>query len=160
AFSGKPVSSELKTSLRTKPSSSTTAVRPPIAGPEDDDLDRALERTLVHEGALVLPPWTYELTPQFSYAHWDRIKDPAVRTSYNVALTFRMGLPWSSQISATLPYEYNQFRDGSSSSGLADAGFLFSKALLVESSWTPNLVGSIGWTSPTSLAGKNFSPIP
>src|SRR5262249_11352779 len=135
AFSGKPVSSELKTSLRTKPSSSTTAVRPPIAGPEDDDLDRALERTLVREGALVLPPWTYELTPQFSYAHWDRIQDPAVRNSYNAALTFRMGLPWSSQISATLPYEYNQFRDGSSSSGLADAGFLFSKSLLVESCW-------------------------
>jgi hypothetical protein len=83
-----------------------------------------------------------------------------VRDSYTAALTFRMGLPWSSQISATLPFEYNQFRDGSSSSGLADAGFLFSKALLVESDWMPNLVGSIGWTSPTSLAGKAFSPIP
>jgi hypothetical protein len=132
----------------------------PVAESADEEFDRALERTLVREGALVLPPWSYELTPQFSYAHWDKLQDPAVRNSYSAALTVRMGLPWTSQISATLPYQYNQFRDGSSSSGLADAGFLFSKALLVESSWTPNLVGSIGWTSPTSLAGKTFSPIP
>jgi hypothetical protein len=132
----------------------------PVAESADEEFDRALERTLVREGALVLPPWSYELTPQFSYAHWDKLQDPAVRNSYSAALTFRMGLPWTSQISATLPYEYNQFRDGSSSSGLADAGFLFSKALLVESDRTPNLVGSIGWTSPTSLAGKTFSPIP
>jgi hypothetical protein len=148
---GKPASPDLKTST------ATTVAQQPI-GPEDDD--RALERTLVREGALVLPPWTYELTPQFSYAHWDKVQDPTARNSYSAALTFRMGLPWTSQISATLPYEYNQFRDGSSSSGLADAGFLFSKALLTESDWTPNLVGSIGWTSPTSLAGKTFSPIP
>jgi len=143
-----------------KQSPSTTVAPPRIAAVGVENDDRALERTLVREGALVLAPWTYELAPQFSYAHWDKLQEPAIRNSYNAALTFRMGLPWSSQISATLPYEYNQFRDGSSSSGLADAGFLFSKALLVESDWTPNLVGSIGWTSPTSVAGKTLSPIP
>ena len=150
-----------QTSPGAKPIEPTRTQHPiPVTESADEEFDRALERTLVREGALVLPPWSYELTPQFSYAHWDRLQDPAVRNSYSAALTFRMGLPWTSQISATLPYEYNQFRDGSSSSGLADAGFLFSKALLVESDWTPNLVGSVGWTSPTSLAGKAFSPIP
>ena len=153
--------SAMQTSPGAKPTEPPRAQHPiPVAELADEEFDRALERTLVREGALVLPPWSYELTPQFSYAHWDKLQDPAVRNSYSAALTFRMGLPWTSQISATLPYEYNQFRDGSSSSGLADAGFLFSKALLVESDWTPNLVGSIGWTSPTSLAGKTFSPIP
>jgi hypothetical protein len=153
--------SATQTSRGAKPIEPTRAQHPiPVTESADEEFDRALERTLVREGALVLPPWSYELTPQFSYAHWDRLQDPAVRNSYSAALTFRMGLPWTSQISATLPYEYNQFRDGSSSSGLADAGFLFSKALLVESDWTPNLVGSVGWTSPTSLAGKAFSPIP
>ena len=148
---------------RVKPTQSTTTASHPITVAtfeNDDDLDRALERTLVREGALVLPSWSYELTPQFSYAHWDKVQDPALQNSYSAALTFRMGLPWTSQISATLPYEFDQFRDGSSSSGLADAGFLFSKALLVESDWTPNLVGSVGWTSPTSAVGKTFSPIP
>ena len=156
---------EKKNPKRTSATQMSPGAKPPprpipVAESADEEFDRALERTLVREGALVLPPWSYELTPQFSYAHWDKLQDPAVRNSYSAALTFRMGLPWTSQISATLPYEYNQFRDGSSSSGLADAGFLFSKALLVESDWTPNLVGSIGWTSPTSLAGKTFSPIP
>ena len=142
---------------RVKPTESTTIARHPVTAAtseNDDDLDRALERTLVREGALVLPPWSYELTPQFSYAHWDKLQDPGLQNSYSAALTFRMGLPWTSQISATLPYEFDQFRDGSSSAGLADAGFLFSKALLVESDWTPNLVGSVGWTSPTSAVGK------
>src|SRR4029077_1158698 len=46
----------------------TVAVAPaPPPSPEDDEMERALERTLVREGALVLAPWTYELTPQFSY---------------------------------------------------------------------------------------------
>ena len=160
--SKRTMASQLKTSAGAKPATSAPpGPRPsPVAEPADDEFDRALERTLVREGALVLPPWSYELTPQFSYAHWDKLQEPAVRNSYSAALTFRMGLPWTSQIAATLPYEFDQFRDGSSSSGLADAGFLFSKALLIESDWTPNLVGSIGWTSPTSLAGKSFSPIP
>jgi hypothetical protein len=150
-----------QTSPRARPIEPTRAQHQiPVAESADDEFDRALERTLVREGALVLPPWSYELTPQFSYAHWDKLQDPAVRNSYSAALTFRMGLPWTSQISATLPYEFDQFRDGSSSSGLADAGFLFSKALLIESDWMPNLVGSIGWTSPTSVVGKAFSPIP
>jgi hypothetical protein len=34
-----------------------------------------------------------------------------------------------------------------------------SKELLRESAWVPNLVGSLGWTSPTSLASA-FGPIP
>ena len=156
---------EKKNPKRTSATQMSPGAKPPprpipVAESADEEFDRALERTLVREGALVLPPWSYELTPQFSYAHWDKLQDPAVRNSYSAALTFRMGLPWTSQISATLPYEFNQFRDGSSSSGLADAGFLFSKALFVESDWTPNLVGSVGWTSPASLAGKTFSPIP
>jgi len=160
-FAKRMPESQLKTSPGAKPTESTNmAPRPmPAAAPEDDDFDRALERTLVREGALVLPPWSYQLIPQFSYSHWDTVQDPVVRNSYSAALTFQMGLPWTSQISATLPYAYDQLRDGSSSSGLADAGFLFSKALLVESDWTPNLVGSVGWTSPTHL-GSTFSSIP
>ena len=156
------MASQLKTPAGAKPTKSTSPAPQPIATtePADDEFDRALERTLVREGALVLPPWSYQLIPQFSYAHWDKLQDPALRNSYNAALTFQMGLPWTSQISATLPYEFDQFRDGSSSSGLADAGFLFSKELLIESEWRPNLVGSIGWTSPTSVGGKTFSPIP
>ena len=128
--------------------------------PEDEEMERALERTLVREGALVLSPWTFEFAPQFSYAHWDKIQDPYIRNSYSVGASLRMGLPWQSQVSVTVPYAWSEGRDGfPSSSGLGDAGVLLSKELLIENGWVPNLVGSVGWTSPTSL-GNTFGPIP
>jgi hypothetical protein len=71
----------------------------------------------------------------------------------------RVGLPWSSQIAVTVPYVHEQFRDGSSDSSFGDVGVLASKELLVESDVSPNLVGSIGWTSPTRF-GNAFGPIP
>jgi hypothetical protein len=132
----------------------------PPPPPEDAEMERALERTLVREGALVLAPWSYEFTPQFSFGHWDKVQDPTIRNSYSAGLGFRMGLPWQSQVSVSLPYVYSEGKDGfPSSSGLGDAGILVSKELMQENGVFPNLVGSIGWTSPTSLGG-NFKPIP
>ena len=111
-------------------------------------------------GALVLPTWTFQITPQFSYAHWDKAKDPFVSNSYSPGLAFAAGLPWESQIIAFLPYVFNEGTANSPfPSGLGDAGFLFSKELLIEGDWIPNLVGSVGWTTPTSL-GSTFGPIP
>jgi hypothetical protein len=130
------------------------------ASPEDEEMERALERTLVREGALVLPPWTFQATPQFSYAHWDKIQDPFISNSYSAALSVAMGLPWTSQIAVTVPYVWDQGRDGNpSSSGFADVGVLLSKELLVENGPIPNLVGSAGWTSPTSRNSAT-GPIP
>ena len=97
------------------PAALPRAVAPP-APPDDDDMERALERTLVREGALVLPLWTYEVTPQFSYAHWDKIQDPFIRNSYSAGVSFRMGLPWQSQVTVSLPYTYSEGRDGFPSS--------------------------------------------
>jgi len=121
-------------------------------------LDRALERTLVREGGLVLPVWTHEFTPQLSYAHWDSIQDPVLRNSYSAGMSFRMGLPYQSQVSFSVPYVVNEGMTGTSS-GFGDIGFLLSKELLHEGDGIPNLVGSVGWTSPTSLGGT-FGPIP
>jgi hypothetical protein len=121
-------------------------------------MDRALERTLVREGGLVLPVWTHEFTPQLSYAHWDRVQDPVLRNSYSAAASFRMGLPYQSQISFSVPYVVNEGPTGTSS-GFGDVGFLLSKELLQETDGLPNLVGSVGWTSPTRL-GNTFAPVP
>jgi hypothetical protein len=140
-----------------RPPTTAVAAKPP---PDDEEQERALERTLVREGALVLPPWGFQLTPQFSYAHWDKIQDPFISNSYSGALSIAMGLPWQSQISVSVPYVFDQGRDGNpSSSGLADVGFLLSKELLVENGTVPNLVGSVGWTSPTSRSSA-VGPIP
>ena len=76
------------------------------------------------------------------------------------ALGFAVGLPWEFQISAFLPYVFNQGTAGNpSSQGFGDAGVLLSKELLLEGDWVPNLVASVGWTSPTSF-GNSFTPLP
>jgi hypothetical protein len=140
-----------------RPSTAAVATASPT---DDEEIERALERTLVREGALVLPAWSFQLTSQFSYAHWDKIQEPFVSNSYSGALSVAMGLPWQSQISVSVPYVFSQGRDGNpSSSGLADVGFLLSKELLIENGTVPNLVGSVGWTSPTSRSSA-VGPIP
>jgi hypothetical protein len=156
-----PVQSAAPSATQSPAGSATTARAQANGVPprDDEELDRALERTLVREGALVLPPWVFEVTPQFSYSHWDTVQDPYVRNSYSGALTVRAGLPWTSQIAVSVPYTYSEFRDGSSDSGFSDVGVLLSKELLLESDWRPNLVGSVGWTSPTHL-GNTFGPVP
>jgi len=136
-----------------------TLAPPPPPGPADEDADRALEQTLVREGALVLPPYTYEVTPSFSWAHWDKVQEPSIDNSYSVGAAFRMGLPWRSQLSIGVPYVFNDLRDGDTSSGLGDAGVLFSKELLQETDTLPAVLGSVGWTSPTSRSCC-FGPIP
>jgi hypothetical protein len=68
-----------------------STARPPTAVPaappsDDQELERALERTLVREGALVLPTWGFQATPQFSYTHWDKIQDPFISNTYSGAI--------------------------------------------------------------------------
>ena len=131
---------------------------PPPAAAALEDADRALERTLVREGAAVLPAYSFEVTPEISYAHWDTVQDPYVRNSYSAVLNVRMGLPGQSQVSVNLPYVYNQGRM-ETSSRLGDVSILFSKELLAEMGWSPNIIASVGWTSPTRYGGS-FGPIP
>ena len=59
-----------------------------------------------------MSPFTYELTPEFSWAHWDKVWQPFVENSYSAGLGFRMGLPWHSQISIGVPYVWSDLRDG------------------------------------------------
>lgn len=127
------------------------AYAPPSAV-SDAEADRAIDQALVRQGASVLPRGTYELAPQFSWAHWDTATSPLLENSYSVGLGFRMGLPWRSQISVAVPYVWNDFGPAGTSEGLGDAGVLFSKELTSGSDVFPALVGSVGWTSPTSRA--------
>jgi hypothetical protein len=61
-----------------------TYVPPPPPSPEEAAAeDRALEQALVSQGALVLPRGTYELTPEFSWAHWNCPQYPPQRAQAN-----------------------------------------------------------------------------
>jgi hypothetical protein len=132
---------------------------PPPPTQEVAEEDRALEQALVREGALVLAPRTYELTPTFSWAHSNKVEEPLIENSFSVGGTFTMGLPWRSQVSLGLPYVWDDLRNGETSQGLGDAGVLFSKELISEGPHMPAVLGQVGWTSPTSRACC-FGPIP
>jgi hypothetical protein len=127
------------------------AYAPPSAV-ADEEADRAIDQTLVRQGVMVLPRGTYELTPEFSWAHWDTVTNPLLENSYSAGLGFRMGLPWRSQLSVAVPYVWNDFGSAGTSDGLGDAGVLFSKELTSGGDVFPGLMGSVGWTSPTTRA--------
>lgn len=132
------------------PVSPATYTAPSAVAEEDED--RAIEQALVRQGVMVLPRGTYELTPEFSWAHWDSVTNPLLENSYSAGLGFRMGLPWRSQLLVAVPYVWNDFGSAGTSDGLGDAGVLFSKQLTNGGNVFPALLGSVGWTSPTTRA--------
>jgi hypothetical protein len=143
-----------------RPIAQPSYVPPPPPPPQEVATeDRALEQALVREGAMVLAPRTYELTPTFSWAHWDKVQEPLIENSFSAGASFTMGLPWRSQVSLSLPYVWDDLRNGGNSQGLGDAGVLFSKEVISEGPNMPGVLASVGWTSPTSRACCS-GPIP
>lgn len=117
----------------------------------DDEMNRALERALVRQGGLVLPPGTYELEPQISYAHWDKSRS-ALRHESEAALSFRAGLPWESQVQARVPYVHVSTSAGSETA-LGDVDLSLSRQFRGERQSLPSLVGSLSWRSRTGRDG-------
>lgn len=116
--------------------------------PEDDDeLNRALERTLVQQGAMVLPARVYEIEPQLSYAHWDKDRGP-FRYVWNAALNARAGIGWDSQLEVRVPYVHAATPTDSASE-LGDVSFAAVKQLAQEGRGRPALLVSIGWVTHT-----------
>ncbi|MES2939502.1 MAG: hypothetical protein V4864_17570 [Pseudomonadota bacterium] len=122
------------------------------AAADDDESRRALERALVREGALVLPPYAFELTPQLSYAHWNHARGTALRNSYTASLGLRLGLPGDAQIQLEIPYVRNTSAPASGS-GLGDVDISFTKELLREGAGRPGLLATVGYTAGTGDDG-------
>lgn len=108
---------------------STTPESAPKVAPgavEVDEMaaERALERTLVAGGALLLPTGQVEVEPSFSYTRRDDNNIPVLvdvgggdlvlanqkveRDELTPALGLRVGLPWDSQLELSLPYNITQ----------------------------------------------------
>src|SRR4051812_32809798 len=131
--------------VTTVPDNQGTAAR------EDEELDRALERTLVQQGGLLLPSGVYELQPEATYAHWDKSRGP-LREETGSALTLRAGLPWQSQLQIRLPYLHVATAT-SSTTALGDASLALSKQLTRERQGWPGVVASLGWSARTGRDG-------
>jgi hypothetical protein len=122
---------------------------------DEEESNRALERALVREGGMVLSPGTFELEPNFAYSSRNDNFSQTRRQSFGPALVFRAGLPWRSQIEASLPYVFERRRDSTvsnNSHGIGDFAVSLSHQIMNERPFAPALVGAIQYQAST---GKN-----
>lgn len=152
---------------------------------EEGAAERALERALTLEGALLLPSGVLEMEPGLTYA---RREDAAPRfvtspggvlsgeteinaNSLTADLALRLGLPWDSQLEIGLPYRWREVQsvtsvgfaptDSSSQSGAGwgDVRVGLATTLLREHLWRPDLVGRITWDTDSGKEQDNSVPL-
>lgn len=137
----------------------------------EDEGARALERTLVREGGLVLPNGAIEVEPRFQYTYRGseglriatngsvaQVVDQDVkRNEYEANVGVRMGLPGSFQAEMRLPYVWLRETRATSSalseseraSGWGDLELGLTKQLLVADRGRLGVLGSLYWKSVT-----------
>jgi hypothetical protein len=140
---------------------------------DEEAVDRALERTLVQEGVLLLPFGQAEIEPSFNYTRRE-VDFPTVfngfvaeqkvrRNEFESAATLRVGLPFDSQVEVAVPYNYvdqsvvntvngtPQDHDDETGDGFGDVSVGLAKTLLRESGggWWPDLVARVTWDADT-----------
>jgi hypothetical protein len=141
---------------------------------DEEAAERALERTLVQTGALLLPVGLAELQPYVSYVHFDNdqpvlLRDPAgnIATVTNIqrrrndieaGVFSRLGLPFGTQAELSIPARVinqsnvieiiNQETENTTAM-LGDIRVGLAKTLLQESAWLPDIVGRITWDTDT-----------
>lgn len=134
--------------------------------PEADT--RALERSLLREGGLVLPPKAFEVEPHLTYTHRSGPKGQAFRREEaEASVTLKTGLPWRTQIELSVPYAYAKAHpEGQagaaptmSASGRGDLSVALTHQLLDERSGRPAVLGTVRWTHAGSAASDS-EPVP
>ncbi len=143
--------------------------------------ERALERSLSREGALLLPSGVLEVEPSLSFARREDATSSFVvlggaivagetesnANRYSADLSARLGLPWASQLEIGLPYRRGQVETVTnvgfaptnastrSGNGLGDLRVGFAKTLLRESLWQPDVIGRVTWNTDTGKRSDN-----
>jgi hypothetical protein len=148
---------------------------------EEGAAERALERSLTREGALLLPPGVLEVEPSFTYA---RREDAAPRfvtsagvvfagetrrssSSLTADLALRLGLPRDAQLEIGFPYRWREIESATrvgftptdssrqSGAGPGDVRIGLAKTLLREGPGRPDLVGRLLWDTDSGKARDN-----
>lgn len=122
--------------------------------------ERALERSLVQTGGLLLRPGRLELEPSLRQGHQETPSADDVDT-LSADLALRWGLPSDSQLEIGVPYHYVREEDpgtgaSSSTSGLGDLRIGLAKTVMREAGSRPDLIARLTWDTRT---GKNESRI-
>jgi hypothetical protein len=179
----------MQASGRTSGAAKSTAVESATASDAEDgiasppgrvvatasDAERALERSLTRDGALLLREGVVEIEPSLRFTH-NEDRTPTLVTSDGVVfageteinadsltadLAVRVGLPWSSQLEVGIPYQWRRAESvtnvgfapldtsTATGAGLGDFRIGFAKTLLREGVWRPDLVGRVTWDTAT-----------
>jgi hypothetical protein len=153
---------------------------------DEDAIDRALERTLVETGVLLLPWGQAQMEPSFSYTREETDTPTFVtengttfvgeqqvrRNEFTSGQTLRVGLPLDAQAEISVPYRYVDqstvtkvgFGERNKSSGngygFGDISVGLAKTLLRENGgWWPDLVGRIRWDTDTGKSSDGSVPL-
>jgi hypothetical protein len=155
---------------------------PPRAAPgelavDPEAAERALERTLTSEGALLLPPGRLEVEPSVRYQREERddfvgidvngdglisLDEVGVadieRDETELGLDFRLGLPFDAQFEVGLPFRFvsseetfdllgSRRTESSSGNGIGDVTVGLAKTVLRERDWRPDVIARVTWDS-------------
>ncbi|WP_430233667.1 hypothetical protein [Nitrosomonas communis] len=145
---------------------------------DEEAAERALERTLVQTGALLLPFGQAEIQPFVNYARLENeqpilLRDPAgnIAAATNIqsrqnnieaGVFFRLGLPFETQAELSIPARVinqstvvaNQETENTTHM-LGDIRVGLAKTLLRETGWLPDIIGRVTWDTDTSKQIRN-----
>jgi hypothetical protein len=151
---------------------------PPAPGQfnvSEEDAERALDRTLVATGNLLVPSGFAEIEPLFGYTRREiptQVLFNLNRNEFNWALGARFGLPWESQFEIALPYNFAQQQvtdiavappqqvSNRWGNSFGDVTVALAKTLVHESGWVPDLLGRVSYEAPTGPENSNQVPLP
>ena len=149
---------------------------------DEEAIDRALERTLVQEGVLLLPFGQVEIEPSFTYTRREVDVPTFVtvngdtfvgeqelkRNEFETGATLRVGLPFDSQVEVGIPYNYvdeevnttvggaPQTSNSESGHGFGDVNLGLAKTLLQEGAgWWPDVIARVTWDADTGKTDDN-----
>jgi outer membrane murein-binding lipoprotein Lpp len=165
---------------------STPAVAPTAAQPQSTSaassqpVERALERSLIEQGGLLLPSYKLDVVPELQYTYTDTTSELAIvsvspttiapvvtrQDTLETGVIARYGLPLASQFNIHIPYitqwskvanQATNTTQSSTTSGLGDIDFGLSKQLLFEHRWVPDAIATVDWKTTTGTA--HFNPL-
>ena len=143
---------------------------------DEEAAERALDFTLVEEGALLLPLGRAQVTPSFTYTRDETGDFPVVvdpgganllgeqevrRNEFEFAANLLVGLPLDSQLELGLPYNLvdqsivtkvsgSEVQESSrTGQGLGDFSVGLAKTVLRERNWLPDVVLRVNWDTGT-----------
>jgi hypothetical protein len=150
---------------------------------DEEEIDRALERTLVQTGVLLLPTGQAEIEPFFSYTREQTGASTVVFTDNGLSVgaevdvrrnefvsgqTLRFGMPFDSQVEFGFPYRFVDqsmvatVDSGKSQKvdhfgyGMGDMSIGVAKTLVRENGhWWPDLIGRVTWDTDTGETTSN-----